>query len=61
MNTDITDYYIPSPPATDPAILLREERIRTRHLRRELARAEAEVADRERFIGELLQELASLQ
>ena len=54
-----THLYVPSPPATDPAILLREERVRTRHLRHLLAAADDEIAARERTIQELYAELAS--
>lgn len=45
--------YVPTPPATDHATLLKEERVRTRHLRRLLADADAEIAARERTIQEL--------
>jgi hypothetical protein len=40
---------------------LRERDITIRYLKRELERAEAEVEDRERLVGELHQELAGIQ
>ncbi len=46
--------YIASPPTTDPAKLLRESRIRTRHLRQLLAEADAETAKREQVINGLI-------
>ncbi|ASX00653.1 hypothetical protein CKJ56_11560 [Mycobacterium intracellulare subsp. chimaera] len=52
--------YVASEPTTDPAELLREEQIRTRHLRQLLAEADATIAAREATITELTQELAAI-
>jgi hypothetical protein len=46
--------YIASPPTTDPAKLLRESQIRTRHLRQLLAQADAETEHRESVINGLI-------
>lgn len=51
--------YTASPRTTDPAELLREEQIRTRHLKQLLAEADATIAAREAAITELTQELAA--
>ncbi|BCP10440.1 hypothetical protein MINTM020_25380 [Mycobacterium paraintracellulare] len=51
--------YTASEPTTDPAELLHEEQIRSRHLRRLLAEADATIVAREATVNELTQELAA--
>lgn len=53
---DVADY-IASPRSADPVILLAEARIRTRYLCRLLDERDAELADRERLIGELVADI----
>lgn len=51
--------YTASEPTTDPAELLHEEQIRSRHLKKLLADADETIAAREATINELSQELAA--
>jgi hypothetical protein len=49
--------YQPSPRSTDPADIISEKELAIRWLRSELEAREATIAERERFIGELLREI----
>lgn len=53
--------YLASPRSTDPTVIIREKDIAIGHLLRLLAQREAEIQERERFIGELLRELAGIK
>jgi hypothetical protein len=55
----VTDQYISTPRSTDPAELLAEERLRSWWLRQLVAQRDAELADREQFISDLLVESLS--
>ncbi|OBB57952.1 hypothetical protein A5757_19240 [Mycobacterium sp. 852013-51886_SCH5428379] len=51
--------YAASPRSTDPAVLLREERIRSRYLREQLDAADNEIAARERLVNQMYAEAAA--
>jgi hypothetical protein len=52
--------YVSSPPSTDPAELLAIEQIRTAWLRQLLTERDAELAEREQFVSDLLVELSGI-
>jgi hypothetical protein len=58
--TDVCDYR-PSPRSTDPRDIIQEKDIAIRWLKGQLDLREAEIQEREQFIGQLLQELSGIE
>jgi hypothetical protein len=54
------DEYVSTPRTTDPAEIIAEKNIAIGYLARLLAERDAELAERERFIGALLAELSGI-